>query len=921
MFGLSSLGFTAPLLLVALIALPILWWLLRAVPPAPIRRRFPGVALLLGLKDDESQTVTTPWWLLLLRMLAVAALIVGFAGPVLNPKEAGDGRGPLLIVMDGSWASAADWPSRIERVEQLIADAGRQGRPAAIVTLTDLPAGDLVFQTADTVLAGLPSLQPRAWQPDTASVQEWSTRLGEIGFETIWFSDGLEREGRTDLIEALENRGAVSVIQGQRPVVALRPARFEDSLVTVTAIRSPDTGARDYGVVAYGPDPNGVERELARAVASFEPGAAELEVQLDLPTELRNRVRRFEIDGTRSAGATSLTDDSLKRRKVALLASRNDQEAQDLLSPLFYLRRALVPSADLIDGALDDMLLASPDVLILADVATLSDGEREAIAEWAESGGMLVRFAGPRTAAVDLLDDDPLLPIRLRAGGRSVGGAMSWGEPKTLRAFSRDSPFFGLSIPGDVVVSSQVVAEPDPILADRTIASLADGTPLVTRSDLGQGQVVLFHVTANAEWSTLPLSGLFVQMLERLAISTRPTQLDAEDLSGTTWTIEEVIDPFGEVRRADTLPGVAGERLAEPVLGADLPPGLYEGNDRRVALNVINDDTVLQAATWPDTVSVEGISIAEETPLKGAFLMAALTLLMIDILASLLVGGRLRGPRQAAAVLLAAIVLVPATVEAQDTSAGDELALQATSDVVLAYVQTGDAAVDRVSFEGLRGLSRSLFLRTSVEPIEPVAVDLETDELSFFPLIYWPVTEGQATPSTDAYARLNRYLRTGGMIVFDTRDANIGGFGTATPAGRKLRQLAAPLDIPALEPIPADHVLTRTFYLLQDFPGRHDSRDVWVEAAPANAEQIDGLPFRDLNDGVTPVLIGGNDWASAWARDERGQPLYPVGRGYGGERQREMAVRFGVNLVMHVLTGNYKSDQVHVPALLDRLGN
>ena len=115
-------------------------------------------------------------------------------------------------------------------------------------------------------------------------------------------------------------------------------------------------------------------------------------------------------------------------------------------------------------------------------------------------------------------------------------------------------------------------------------------------------------------------------------------------------------------------------------------------------------------------------------------------------------------------------------------------------------------------------------------------------------------------------------------------------------------------------------MLTRTFYLLQDFPGRFVSREVWVEAAPADAEQAEGMPFRNLNDNVTPVVIGGNDWAAAWAVGERGQPLYPVGRGFAGERQREIAYRFGINLIMHVLTGNYKSDQVHVPALLDRLG-
>jgi hypothetical protein len=144
----ANLAFTTPLLLVALLALPVLWWLLRAVPPAPIRRRFPGVALLLGLKDDDSQTDKTPWWLLLLRMLALAAAIVGFAGPVLNPQTERAGDGPLLIVMDASWASARDWSDRTERVGVLLDEAGRAARPVALVALTDLPAGEPAFQSA-----------------------------------------------------------------------------------------------------------------------------------------------------------------------------------------------------------------------------------------------------------------------------------------------------------------------------------------------------------------------------------------------------------------------------------------------------------------------------------------------------------------------------------------------------------------------------------------------------------------------------------------------------------------------------------------------------------------------------------------------------------------------------------------------------
>ncbi len=914
----SNLAFTTPLLLAALVALPILWWLLRAVPPAPIKRRFPGIALLLGLKDDESQTDTTPWWLMLLRMLAVAGLIIGFAGPILNPEDRQPGNGPLLIVMDGSWASARDWPARTARVETVLAEAARDGRPAAILKLTDPQADALDFVAADALSPQVAGITPDAWFPAGNLAEQIETITEGATFDTVWFSDGLDHPARTDVAALFEAKGALKVIQSGRPAFALRPARFEGSDVAITAIRADADGARELTLTALGPDPNGVEQELARAIATFAAGETEAEVVLALPTELRNRIRRFEISGVRSAGAVTLTDDALKRREVGLLASNDGQEAADLLSPLFYLRRALVPTADLIDGTLEDMLLASPDVLIMADIATLSEDETATLTDWVDEGGLLVRFAGPRTAASDIEVNDPLMPVRLRAGGRSVGGAMSWGEPKTLRAFTRDSPFFGLPLPEDIEVVSQVVAQPDPELAERTIASLADGTPLVTRRQFGEGQIVLFHVTANAEWSTLPLSGLFVQMLERLAISTRPAELTIEDLAGTTWQPEDVLDGYGRVRSADALAGIPGELLVERDLGPDLRPGLYSNDDRRVALNVVSAEQVISPAAWPDTVMVEGIVTAEETPLTGLLLTGALALLMIDILASLWLGGRLSMKKPATIAVAILALALPQMAEAQ---AAEERALEATSEVVLAYVKTGDTALDRVSRQGLEGLSFSLFRRTSIEPAAPIQVDLETDELSFYPLIYWPITEDQPTPSSEAYTKLNRYLRTGGMIVFDTRDGNLGGFGSSSPRGRKLQALARPLDIPALEPVPSDHVLTRAFYLLQDFPGRHAGNSVWVESAPADAEQADGIPFRNLNDGVTPVLIGGNDWASAWARDENGRPLFPVGRGFGGERQREMSVRFGINLVMHVLTGNYKSDQVHVPALLDRLGN
>ncbi|EEW25208.1 DUF4159 domain-containing protein [Rhodobacter ferrooxidans] len=915
MWMLGPIGFGSPLLLLGLVALPLLWLLLRAVPPAPIRRRFPGVALLLGLKDAEAETDKTPWWLLLLRALAVAAAIIAFAGPVLNPQQRAPGSGPLLILIDADWADARDWPRRIDRATALVEEAGRAGRPVALLRLTDTPQPP-VFQAADALGATLAGLTPQPFAPNDLSA--WAKVLPSEGFDSFWLTDGLEHKGRDALTVALGAKGKLTVFQSPRPLLALRPAGFKDGAVQVSALRLPAGAAVQAEVSARGLDPAGIERELARVVLAFPAGKDQAEASLDLPPELRNRITRFEIAGVRSAGAVSLTDDSLKRRKVALIGGAADREGLLLLSPTHYLKQALAPVADLIDGTLTDILLANPDVIVLADVARLSPVETDAVMDWLDKGGLLLRFAGPRLAASDLAreTDDPLMPVRLRIGGRTVGGAMSWGEPKALAPFAQGSPFFGLEVPPEVTVSQQVLAQPDPELAARSIAALADGTPLVTRRAVGQGQVVLFHVTANAEWSSLPLSGLFVQMLERLAVSTRPALAEAADLAGQIWVPELVLDGFGQASEAGEVPGVAGEDLAKAVPGPGMLPGLYAGADRRVALNVIGADTKLTPASWPAGIAVEGMEVAREQALKGAFLAGAMLLLLLDILAALQISGRLTG-RIAAGVVATLLALSPPQARAET---GDDFAMMATAEVRLAYVVTDDPGVDKIAAAGLRGLGLRLFERTTVEPGEAVGVNIEADELAFFPFLYWPVTSTQPLPSVEGYAKLNRYLRSGGMILFDTRDGDMTG-GGASPEARRLQLLAAPLDIPPLEPIPADHVLTRTFYLLQDFPGRYAGSPLWVEAAPPDAEQAEGMPFRNLNDGVTPVVIGGNDWASAWAVDERGAPMFPVGRGYAGERQREIAARFGINLIMHVLTGNYKSDQVHVPALLERLGN
>ncbi len=908
--SLGPLVFLSPWLLAGLLVLPVLWWLLRATPPAPRHLKFPAVRLLLGLYDPEKIADKTPLWLLLLRMLALAAAIVAFAEPVLDPDPQAEGNGPLLVVMDGGWASAPDWAARVQAAESTLEQAARRGRPTVFVSLArPLPQGaGLPFRGAGDWLAELRGLEPQPWAPDRAAFADWlAARDGN--FDTWWLTDGLSYEA-SGLAAALGKRGAVQVVDTARSPLALLPLSTVDGRLSTTVVGVSEPADRALSLKIFGTAPNGIPVALARADALLKAGKPSVTVPFDIPLELRNRTTRVTLEGNASAASVALAGDGLRRRKVALIGTQV-QEGPQLVSPLFYLQKALQPSVVLLRADLTDSLLAAPDVIILADVGTLSDSSASKLQAWVEQGGLLLRFAGPRlVASASGTRDDPLLPVRLRTGGRSLGGAMSWNTPKRLQPFAANSPFSGLPVPDDVTVSAQVVAQPAPDLAGRTLAALEDGTPLVTARDLGKGRVVLFHVTANAEWSTLPLSGLFVQMLERLSVSSSGAGAMV-DLAGRDWIPEQVLDGFGRLAPPENPVPVSGERLLEPV-AADAPPGLYRAGEEVVAIDVLRAGDRFEALDLPAGTPFEILGERRTQAFKPPLLLMALSLLLLDILATLRVTGRLRNSGTVQALGLLALVTILPFGEAR--AGTDELALRAANETVLAYVRTGDPNVDRISAAGLRGLGLVLFRRTSIEPAAPIGVDVEADELGFFPLLYWPLTEGQQALSPAASERVNRYLSSGGMILFDTRDAGQGVAGANTQA---LQRLTASLDIPPLEPVPQDHVLTRAFYLLQDFPGRWAKTPVWVEVSTPAPE---GGRFANINDGVSPVIIGGNDWAAAWAVDADNRPMFPIGRGLAGNRQREMARRFGVNLVMYVMTGNYKSDQVHVPALLERLG-
>ena len=899
----GALSFTAPWLLVALAALPALWWLLRVTPPTPRRLAFPPARFLRDLPAVEETPSRTPWWLLLLRLLAAALIVLGLARPVWNAALGDPEEGPLLVALDNGWASAADWPDRVAAAGAALDTAARAGRRAAILATAPAATGDpprpTAWMPAEEARARLAALRPQPWAPDRPAALAALSSWREGGFSSLYVTDGLTHGGDDGaaLMAAMASAGPLQVARGAPSSAhVLLPPRAEADRLVLSLRQPPGGEAGEARVLAMTPD----GRVLARAVLPFATGATEAEGALELPIEIRNSVTQIALEG-RAAGAAGvvLLDERFRRRPVGLLAAQEESADTPLTGSLYYLDRALSPTAEIRRGNLEQLLSRRLSVLVLAD-RPLADGpETDAVTRFVEGGGLLLRFAGPRLAE----RGDRLLPVPLRAGERALGSALSWERPQTLAAFPEGSPFAGLTPPPEVTVTTQVLAEPIPRLAERSWARLSDGTPLVTFENRGAGRIVLFHVTANADWSDLPLSGLYIDMLRRIVALSSGV---AGGEGAATLAPIETLDGFGRLGAPPPAAGpLAAGSLETAVPGPRNPPGWYgtagEGGERR-ALN-LSAGLPAPAAMAPAPSSARETRIGGVPPERdlGPWLLAAaLVLLALDLLLSLQSRGL--GLRARAAVLALALVLPDAGM-AQGTVREGTAALATR----LAYVVTGDSQADETSRQGLAGLSDYVNRRTAAGLAEPASLRPGQDDLSLYPLLYWVVLPDAPAPDAGAVAALNAFMRNGGIIVFDTRNEG-SGEGVSLGADAALRRLTRNLQVPPLAPLPEDHVLKRAFYLLPELPGRYAGGPVWIARDTDRA-----------NDSVSPVIIGGHDWAAAWAVDARGANPYAVIP--GGARQRTLAYRFGVNLVIYALTGNYKGDQVHVPAILERLGN
>ncbi|HEY0282837.1 MAG TPA: BatA domain-containing protein, partial [Rhizomicrobium sp.] len=722
MESLANISFGAPWVLLALALLPAIWFLLRVIPPLPKRVVFPPLALLLGLRNEEQTPAGTPWWLMLLRLMAAAALIVALAEPQIGRALELAGNGPIVLFVDNGWTAAPDWKARQGLAEEAVRLAARQRRPVAIVTTADKP--DTGLMDAGRAGRAVRALTPKPWLADRSDALAALAKVKFAAPEILWLSDGVDDGHARATAQTLSRLGHLRIFAGRQGPLAVTSIVNTADGFEAELLRTGTSGTRQGAATAFGDQ----GQILGTANFRFDDGKNKTTARLALPLEMRNATARIAINGEDSAGAVHLLDRGAPRRAAGLVSASNPGGEEPLLSGLYYLQRALAPYADTRKGTISEVLSRGISVLILSDIGKIAGDDHARVKQFVENGGLLIRFAGERMAG----GTDDLVPVELRSGGRYLGGALAWAAPQHLAPFPDNSPFGGLSIPGDVSVSRQILAEPSVELASHTWARLTDGTPMVTAARRGKGWIVLFHVTAGPGWSTLPLSGLYVSMLQRLlslSAGTDPHDMTANASLPATFTL----DGFGHL--------AAASAEAQPVSGAQIatiepsrlhPPGLYGTPGAERALNAASGNTVLLPFGALGT-RVSFYAARASVALQAPLLLFAALLLLADFAISLVLRGyapRLGKLGRGTAALLGAFLLL----HPGEARADDAFDLKAALDTRLAYVITGVPDTDAMSKAGLTGLGAALAARTSYVPKEPMGVDLAKDDLALFPL-------------------------------------------------------------------------------------------------------------------------------------------------------------------------------------------
>ena len=849
--------FLNPWLLTFLLGLPLLWKLLKATPPPPKTISFSAMMFLEGLTPLKTTAQSAPWWLVLLRVLLVVVLIVAAAHPVARQGTSGVDKKAIVLLVDNTAAAAKAWQPLKRAMITLGDTAIARDAPLYVVPLVGVATLAPFDKQSWEDLKN--TLTPLPWLDTPIPLAETLNTLAEnatLPLEIQFLSSGL-----------LTKEQQLQLPPSLKSYVPDKEAQLTASIREVERVEGGvKVRAHIYNVDV--PHTVVLLNETGQVVA--RKNLSEGEAVLPVPFAVRKDIRRVELEGATTLLEKYFSDSRWQQPSMGIIAPDDKAVGQNLLEERYYLQKAAAIFTEITQGTVEKLLAQKVPVLLWADSVPLREQERAALTAWVKQGGVLLRFAGDSMATTK---EEGLLPVALRYGVQEFATAVAWGKPPEGFRFTEKTPL-ALNTQHAIALKKRVLAEPRADLAAKTWATFSDGAPLLTAAQQGQGWLLLLHVAANPVWSDFVLQAAFIEVLKNASqLATGGALLTSETLP-----VKAYFDAFGNTQPPlSTMQGLTGADIAAQWITQKHPAGFY-GNERgqqaRNVAGLLPKFMPLPEEFKPQVL--RDIVVENKTNWQLLLVKIAIGLFLLDWVLTLLLGRQRRW-----LVAMVVVCLLP-------------LSAQAAEDVPqesLAYIRTGYADVDQNSAKGLEFLTKTLAQRTNATLGAVRGVTLGEESLSPHPLLYFPLVGAVPNLSDKAWFALQQYIANDGVLLIDTRTGQ-DPFSDVESVPQ-LQGLLRSLGVMPLVALPDKHLLLRSYYLLPALQGKFAGGVA--------------LPVAALgNDVVAGVLLTSNDFAQSWALE--------------GVANKEQAFRSGANVVMYALTGTYKNDQIHLQAVLERLG-
>lgn len=893
-----NISFANPEFFILLVLFPIIWVLFKDGLDNPNLKKFPAIVLIAKKKSSDISPNKSNYFSIFLKLLLFFLLVILLA----NPKQKDNEFNESIIILDNSWYSGTTWKSMIETVNLLI-DSKKENEFTVFTTVSkdNNKLNYLYKKKGFETKEFLKDIKPQAFKPEYRSLSKEILNFVQDDKMIFWFTNHYMDDEKSEFYNLIKKKN-IKVFNSKKydfPQILTLLKQIDNNYRF--SIFNPLKNETRFYIDCYDERQRLIIRkEIINKEIDYNNGNLG-NFSIELPKEINNLISYFKINNTMSASGVAIKSNNVKKKDVGLIQTNYQKNENEYYRANFFIRKAIESKYKVNSLPIEQLLLENKSLIISDDFDTTFFSSQEKILQWVAEGGTFLKFAGNKFMkhASDKNLDSFLGIIPITKEVISMDGELSFEKNLSINQIYHESPFKGLKIPEKVKIRKYIGI---PKLLENDInfwITLENGASIVTHNAYKKGNIIFVHLPANNEWSNISLSIFFSDLLYKIIEMSRGTDTKRVD---QVFKPFKILDGYGKFIEAniDTL-NLEQNSLQKIQLNYKTPAGIYKNDFGYHGLNISNFlKTQYEYSKLPKEIILNNFDKSAGLNLLKIIIILCIVTFIFETLYNFIKRSFLKFR-----FLNINIVLILIFFIYSPYSVFSDEKINYVEKTKIGYLETKIKEVDKISYNGLTQISKYISSKTSAVLGNPIKIDLELNEVDYFPLIYVPLIKTDRGPSFKAIKKLQNFINSGGILFFDCK-ATYGSL-FVEDCLINFNQKFKDLDISTFRKLTLENTLSKSFYLLDNYPGRKNEM-VYI----AFNNQIN-------NDKVLSVIIGNNDWTGAWAKDKKNEYSLPLFS--NDKEQRILSKRFGTNIVLYSLTGSYKSDQVHIPEILKRMKN